>query len=65
MDAAGECFVYDEVMERINGTDAFLLDSVASVNLPIVGTLTNGHFAGCPDAAQIWIFYWIKWLRLI
>lgn len=36
-----------------DGSDKFTLDSAAPVNLPIVGSLTNGHFTGGPGAARI------------
>jgi hypothetical protein len=39
-----------------DGSDKFALDSVASVNMPIVGSLVNGHFAGGPGAARVQMF---------
>ena len=36
-----------------DGSDKFTFDSAAPVNLPIVGSLTNGHFTGGPGAAHI------------
>ena len=39
-----------------DGSDKFALDSVAPVNLPIVGSLTNGHFTGGPGAAKVQMF---------
>ena len=39
-----------------DGSDKFALDSVAAANLPIVGSLTNGHFTGGPGAAKIQMF---------
>jgi hypothetical protein len=39
-----------------DGSDKFALDSVEPVNLPIVGSLTNGHFSGGPGAAKIQMY---------
>ncbi len=39
-----------------DGSDQFSVDSTASTNLPIVGSLTNGHFTGGPGAAQVRMF---------
>ncbi len=36
-----------------NGTDQFTLDSGTPLNSPIIGSLTNGRFAGGPGAAQV------------
>jgi hypothetical protein len=36
-----------------DGSDKFALDSVAPASLPIVGSLTNGHFSGGPGAATV------------
>jgi hypothetical protein len=41
---------------NFDGSDKFALDSVAPANLPIVGSLTNGHFAGGPGAAKVQLF---------
>jgi hypothetical protein len=41
---------------NFDGYDKFALDSVAPVNQPIVGSLTNGHFTGGPGAAKVQIF---------
>jgi hypothetical protein len=40
-----------------DGSDEFVLDSAATTNLPIVGSITNGHFAGGPGTAHIQIFF--------
>ncbi len=39
-----------------DGSDKFALDSVAAANLPIVGSLTNGHFSGGPGAAKVQMY---------
>jgi len=39
-----------------NGSDKFALDSAAPVNLPIIGSLTNGHFTGGPGTARVQMF---------
>ena len=39
-----------------DGSDKFTFDSAAPVNLPIVGSLTNGHFTGGPGAAHVQMF---------
>ncbi|MDO9301705.1 MAG: hypothetical protein Q7T89_09990 [Anaerolineales bacterium] len=39
-----------------DGSDKFTFDSAAPVNLPIVGSLANGHFTGGPGAAHIQMF---------
>jgi hypothetical protein len=36
-----------------NGSDQLTLDSATPVNSPIVGALTNGHFAGGPGMTHI------------
>jgi len=36
-----------------NGSDTFTLDAAAPVNLPIIGTLVNGHFAGGPGSVHL------------
>ena len=36
-----------------NGADQFTLDSETPLNPPIIGSLTNGRFAGGPGAAQV------------
>jgi len=40
-----------------DGSDEFTLDPAATTNLPIVGSLTNGHFTGGPGTAHIQIFF--------
>ena len=35
------------------GSDKFTLDSAVPINLPIVGSLTNGHFTGGPGTTQV------------
>jgi hypothetical protein len=39
-----------------DGSDKFTLDPVAPVNLPIVGSLSNGHFSGGPGTARVQMF---------
>ncbi len=39
-----------------DGADKFALDTVAPANLPIVGSLTNGHFVGGPGAAKVQMY---------
>lgn len=39
-----------------NGSDKFTVDSSLPFNSPIIGSLTNGHFAGGPGTARIQIF---------
>lgn len=39
-----------------DGSDEFTLDSAAPAQSPIVGSLTNGHFAGGPGMAQVQMF---------
>lgn len=39
-----------------DGFDKFTLDSAALANLPIVGSLTNGHFTGGPGTARVQMF---------
>lgn len=39
-----------------DGSDKFALDPTAPVTLPIIGTLTNGHFSGGPGSARIQVF---------
>jgi hypothetical protein len=41
---------------KFDGTDMFTVDPAAPTNLPIVGSLTKGHFAGGPGAAQIQMY---------
>jgi hypothetical protein len=41
---------------RFDGSDQFTLDSTVPENLPIEGSLTNGHFAGGPGAAKVQMF---------
>lgn len=41
---------------KFDGTDKFMLNADYPVNLPIVGSLTNGHFTGGPGSAQIQIY---------
>lgn len=41
---------------NFDNNDKFSLDSSAPLNLPIVGSLTNGHFTGGPGAARVQIF---------
>jgi len=36
-----------------DGSDKFALDPSAPINLPITGTLSNGHFSGGPGIARI------------
>jgi len=36
-----------------DGTDKFTLDQSAPLNLPLTGTLSNGHFSGGPGTARI------------
>jgi hypothetical protein len=38
------------------GADNFTLDPNSPVNLPIIGSLTNGHFTGGPGTARIQLF---------
>jgi len=38
---------------KFDGTDKFTLDSAVPINLPITGSLTNGHFAGGPGKAKV------------
>ena len=40
-----------------DGSDEFTLDPAATINLPIVGSLTNGHFTGGPGTAHIQMFF--------
>jgi hypothetical protein len=40
-----------------NGSDEFTLDPAAKTNLPIVGSLTKGHFTGGPGTANIQMFF--------
>jgi hypothetical protein len=40
-----------------DGSDEFTLDPAATTNLPIVGSLTNGHFTGGPGTAHIQMFF--------
>ncbi len=39
-----------------DGSDKFTLNSAVPTNLPIVGSLTNGHFTGGPGTARVQIF---------
>lgn len=39
-----------------DGADKFTVDSATPVNSPIVGTLTNGHFAGGQGTARVQMF---------
>lgn len=39
-----------------NGSDKFILDPNLPVNTPIIGSLTNGHFAGGPGTTRIQMF---------
>lgn len=41
---------------NFNGSDKFTVDSTAPTNLPIIGTLTNGHFTGGPGSARVQIY---------
>jgi hypothetical protein len=41
---------------KFDGSDKFTLDPAASINPPIIGTLTNGHFTGGPGMAQVQMF---------
>lgn len=41
---------------KFDGTDTFTLDSAAPANLPIVGSLANGHFTGGPGTARVQMF---------
>jgi hypothetical protein len=41
---------------KFNGSDNFKINSSVPVNLPIVGSLTNGHFIGGPGTARIQMF---------
>ncbi len=41
---------------KFDGLDKFTLDSTSPADAPIVGSLTNGHFAGGPGTARIQIF---------
>jgi hypothetical protein len=41
---------------NFDGFDKFSLDSATPVNLPIVGSLTNGHFTGGPGTARVQMF---------
>ena len=36
-----------------DGSDKFVVDATAPLNVPIVGSLTNGHFTGGPGTAQV------------
>lgn len=38
---------------KFDGSDKFTLDSATPPNSPIIGSLTNGHFAGGPGATQV------------
>ena len=40
-----------------DGSDEFTLDPAATINLPIVGSLANGHFTGGPGTAHIQMFF--------
>lgn len=40
---------------RFDGADQFTLDSATPPNSPIIGSLTNGRFAGGPGSAQVWM----------
>jgi len=39
-----------------DGSDEFTIDSTASTDSPIVGSLANGHFTGGPGTAQVQLF---------
>jgi hypothetical protein len=39
-----------------DGSDKFALDSAAPLNPPLVGALSNGHFAGGPGTARLKVF---------
>jgi len=41
---------------KFDGSDQLNIDSAASTSLPIVGSLTNGHFKGGPGSARIRLF---------
>jgi hypothetical protein len=41
---------------KFDGFDKFALDSAAPANLPIVGSLMNGHFTGGPSSARVQMF---------
>jgi hypothetical protein len=41
---------------KFDGSDKFTLDSAMPAPTPIIGSLTNGHFAGGPGAAKVQIF---------
>jgi hypothetical protein len=41
---------------NFDGFDKFMLDSALTPNLPIVGSLTNGHFVGGPGAAKVQMY---------
>jgi hypothetical protein len=38
---------------KFDGSDMFTLDPAAPLNLPLTGTLSNGHFSGGPGTAHI------------
>ena len=38
---------------KFDGADIFNIDTTVPANSPIIGSLTNGHFAGGPGSAQI------------
>lgn len=44
-------------LPAFDSSDEFMLDSAATTNMPIVGSLTSGHFAGGPGTAHIQIFF--------
>jgi len=45
-----------ESAPAFDGSDRFVPDASVPVNLPIIGTLTNGHFSGGPGMAHIRVF---------
>jgi hypothetical protein len=43
-------------MPNFDGSDEFILDSTASTDSPIVGSVANGHFTGGPGTSQAQMF---------
>jgi hypothetical protein len=46
-----------QLAPKFDGTDNFTIDSAVPANLPVVGSLTNGHFIGGPGAARVQMFF--------
>lgn len=38
---------------KFDGTDRFSIDSAAPLNMPLIGSITNGHFKGGPGAVKV------------